>query len=368
MNQPQPHLIPHRRQNLLTGEWVLVSPHRAARPWQGQEETIAVEQRLTHDPTCYLCPGNTRIGGEQNPNYTDTYVFNNDFPALKSDPGFQAAEDEEDLFSSQAVHGTCRVLCFSPRHDKTLSDLTTSEVRRVIQTWREQAIDLGKTYQWVQIFENKGEVMGCSNPHPHGQIWALDTLPNEARKESFHQRTYFEKTGRHLLVDVARRERQLKRRVVLENEHWMVIVPHWALWPFETLLLPVDPISHFHEVTESQEASLADILGRLSRRYDRLFGVPFPYSMGWHGAPFVTSEKASSAVENSDGSEPFVLHAHFYPPLLRSATVRKFMVGFEMLGEGQRDLTPEQAAERLRQCSELPLSTNSSDENLSNDG
>ena len=361
MTQAEQNLSPHRRQNLLNGEWVLVSPHRATRPWQGQQETISTQARPSYDESCYLCPGNTRVGGYTNPDYGDTFVFTNDFPALKHGPGFQPADDENDLFKTQSVNGTCRVLCFSPRHDQTLSELSNIEVKRVIETWQREAVELGAQYQWVQIFENKGEVMGCSNPHPHGQIWAMDTLPNEARKEDEQQRIYFEEKSRHLLMDVAHREMALERRVVLHNEHWLVVVPHWALWPFETLLLPLEPIAHFHQLTSLQTDSLADILGRLSRRYDNLFGVPFPYSMGWHGAPFRGAASSTSSVaqggETSRANEPFVLHAHFYPPLLRSATVRKFMVGFEMLGEGQRDLTPEQAAARLRACSEEPLTT-----------
>lgn len=332
---------PHRRKNLLTGEWVLVSPHRAARPWQGQTEAPREETRPAHDPACYLCPSNTRANGATNPAYNGTWVFPNDFPALLDDDAMAAAPDP--LFESEGVRGTCRVLCFSPRHDLTLPDLTLDELGGVIDTWAREVEELSGRYAWVQVFENKGAVMGCSNPHPHGQVWALDALPNEAAKERQRQREWFTSRGRPLLLEVVEAELRTRQRLVVENEEWVAFVPHWALWPFETLLVPRRHASHLHRLDERQRAQLPDVLRRLLRRYDNLFGVSFPYSMGWHGAP----------ADDDDGS--FQLHGHFYPPLLRSATVKKFMVGFEMLGEGQRDLTPEQAAAALQACGEAPL-------------
>ncbi len=326
---------PHRRQNLLTGEWVLVSPHRAKRPWQGKQEAPTVTTQLSHDPTCYLCPGNTRINGEQNPNYPDTFVFTNDHPALL--PDAVDINAEHPLLQSQAVQGTTRVICFSPRHDQTFADMSAPAIERVIDTWSQQITELGKTYTWVQLFENKGEIMGCSSPHPHGQVWASKHLPNEALKEDQQQRQYWQTHQRKLLLDYAELEQTKKTRIVVENNDWLVVVPFWALWPFETLLLPKFSINHLPLLTEKQRLTLAEILKNLLTRYDRLFGVSFPYSMGWHGAP-----------QNTNNQDHWQLHAHFYPPLLRSASIKKFMVGYEMLAEAQRDMTPEQAAERLR--------------------
>lgn len=345
--------LPHRRQNLLTGDWVLVSPHRAKRPWQGQEEPPAPSTRPAYDPGCYLCPGNTRANGVKNPSYAHTHVFDNDFPALLDPDDADAPPARAaTLFREEPVRGTCRVICFSPRHDLTLADLDTGELLGVIDTWAAEVAELRARYRWVQVFENKGAVMGCSNPHPHGQIWALDALPNEAQKEQTQQNAFFQKNGASLLLAVAAAE-QGGPRVVLQNDEWQVIVPHWALWPFETLLLPLRPAPHLDALDHAQRTALAPILSSLCRKYDQLFGVSFPYSMGWHGAPGDAGDDARAA---------FQLHAHFYPPLLRSASVKKFMVGYEMLGEGQRDLTPEQAAERLRACPDAPLHPRSAGE------
>ena len=328
---------PHRRYNPLTGEWILVSPHRTKRPWKGQVEKLPPEQRPAYDPNCYLCPGNARAGGLTNPNYDNTFVFTNDFSALLPDTPL-AELPADGLLRMQGVHGTCRVVCFSPRHDLTLAEMSPSEILSVINLWTEQAIELGERYRWVQIFENKGSIMGCSNPHPHGQIWALDALPNEPAKEDLHQRSYFRQHRQPLLTDYLNQEMHSRERLVVENEHWVALVPFWAIWPFETLLLPRRHVVRLPDLEEIERDSLADILKRLLTRYDQLFDTSFPYSMGWHGAPF----------DQQDPS-PWLLHAHFYPPLLRSANVKKFMVGFEMLGEAQRDLTPEQAAARLRE-------------------
>ncbi len=327
----------HRRYNPLLGEWLLISPHRTKRPWQGQQEANQWPESAPHDPNCYLCPGNKRVGGELNPAYKTTYVFTNDFAALMpSVPDAPASADP--LFQIEAEQGTSRVICFSPDHSKTLPLLNDEEILAVVKTWMAEAADLGKSYPSVQIFENKGAVMGCSNPHPHGQIWAQTGMPTLVQKEDDHQRDFHQQQGKSLLLDYAHKEIAARERVVVENDDWVVVVPFWAAWPFETLLLPKAARARITELTETEQVSLGAILRDITARYDNLFECSFPYSMGWHGAPF-SAEDASH----------WQLHAHFYPPLLRSASVRKFMVGYEMLAEPQRDLSPEQAAERLRQ-------------------
>ena len=331
--------LPHRRFNPLTGEWVLVSPHRAKRPWQGQVEKPPAAYRPPYEADCYLCPGNPRAGGVRNPEYTGTYVFTNDFPALLPDNAPPAAAGGMALFAVQAVRGTCRVLCFSPRHDLTLACMPLDAIRAVVDVWAEQVEELGRQYRWVQVFENKGEMMGCSNPHPHGQIWATDYLPNEAATEDLHQRYFYNEHSTPMLLQYAGMECGQQERVVEQNDDWVVVVPWWAMWPFETMVLPVRRhVPRLPNLSDAERESLAEILKRLLRRYDALFQTDFPYSMGWHGAP----------TGGMECDAHWQLHAHFYPPLLRSATVRKFMVGFEMLAEAQRDITPEQAAERLR--------------------
>lgn len=332
---------PHRRRNPLNGRWVLVSPHRAKRPWQGQQEMPEVGQLPAHDAGCYLCPGNTRVTGEANPDYPGTFVFTNDFAALTADTP-PAPGSGDALFELQPARGTSRVICFSPDHSKTLPELGLAALTGVVDTWCRQSAELGASYRWVQVFENKGAMMGCSNPHPHGQLWATDFLPDEPAAEDARQRAYFGEHHRPMLLDVAEREAAHGKRVVVQTEHWLALVPFWATWPFETLLLPRFAVQRLDQLTPAQRADLAAVLKQLTTRYDNLFRCAFPYSMGWHGAPFDDSDP-----------RPWQLHAHFYPPLLRSATVRKFMVGFEMLAEAQRDLTPEQAAEQLRAVSEL---------------
>ena len=326
---------PHRRFNPLRGEWVLVSPHRTKRPWLGQAEKVASDDRPAYDPKCYLCPGNQRMGSDVNPKYDATLVFTNDFSALLTDTP-EMAEVPDDLLRVEPTRGECRVICFSPRHDLTLAEMAIPDIRKVVDVWATQTKELGERYRWVQVFENKGAAMGCSNPHPHGQIWASNFLPNEIAAEEREQKNYREKKGSVLLLDYANRELTTQKRVVVSNTHWVAVVPFWAVWPYEILLIPTRQVQRLPELTDDERTSLAEILQALLIRYDNLFETSFPYSMGWHAAP-------------NEGNQPhWQLHAHFYPPLLRSATVKKFMVGYEMLAEAQRDLTAEQAAQRMR--------------------
>jgi UDPglucose--hexose-1-phosphate uridylyltransferase len=324
---------PHRRYNALTGEWVLVSAGRTRRPWSGAEEPEPPEHRPAFDPECYLCPGNTRVSGEVNPAYDATFVFTNDFAALR--PETSDARVEAGLFRAEGTRGTCRVVCFSPRHDLALGGMTEAEIRRVVDVWADETTELGRRFRWVQVFENRGEAMGASNPHPHGQVWAGDALPVEAGREDASQATYLAEAGHRLLVDYAAAERG-GPRVVAESPGWLTVVPFWATWPFETMLVPLAPAARLADLDDERRDGLAHALRDLTRRYDALFERPFPYSMGWHQAPF-----------DGDATGHWQVHAHFYPPLLRAA-VRKFMVGYELLAEPQRDLTPEDAAERLR--------------------
>lgn len=335
---------PHRRCNPLTGEWVLVSPHRMERPWQGKIEVAPPAERTAYDPACYLCPGNARAKGMSNPQYTGVYVFDNDFSALLADAQTVAGSDHP-FIQREAVDGICRVLCFSARHDLTLALMSAAEVSRVVELWVDQIRELGRRYRWVQIFENRGEIMGCSNAHPHGQLWAGSALPNEPAKEDAHQRLYQANCKSILLLDYLDFEAAQRTRVVVENDHWTALVPYWAIWPFETLLLPHRHVQRLTDLHASERQSLAVILKRLLTRYDNLFNVSFPYTMGWHGAPTASGDFSH-----------WQLHAHFYPPLLRSPTVKKFMVGYEMLSEPQRDTTPESAAERLQSVSEVHYS------------
>jgi UDPglucose--hexose-1-phosphate uridylyltransferase len=332
---------PHRRFNPLTGEWVLVSPHRTKRPWQGQVETPNRERKPRHDPTCYLCPGNARAGDARNPDYDDTFVFTNDFAALLPDAP-SPTDEGHPLLRSAGVQGTSRVICFSPRHDLTFAEMAPPEMRRVVDLWAEQSDELGARYRWVQVFENKGKMMGASNPHPHGQIWALDALPTSVAREDERQRAYYTEHGSPLLLDVARLELERGERIVAANDHWLALVPWWAVWPFEALIVPHGrPIARMSDQSNAERDALAEVLKGLLVRYDNLFETSFAYSLGWHGAPF--DERPTA---------PWQLHGHAFPPLLRSASVRKFMVGFELLAEAQRDLTPEQAAARLRDLPE----------------
>jgi UDPglucose--hexose-1-phosphate uridylyltransferase len=346
---PTTPTVPHRRYNPLLDEWVLCSPTRLDRPWQGQVETTPVEPRATYDPGCYLCPGNPRAGGRRNPDYTSTFAFDNDYPALGmaepglTDPGSATAEDP--LLRAHPEAGVCRVLCFSPRHDLTLADMEPTALRTVVDAWAEEvrALAARPKIRHVQVFENKGAMMGCSNPHPHGQIWATEHVPSGPARRLAAQRAYMETHGRDLLGDYLRRELSGQERLVFRNDHWVALVPFWAAWPFETMLLPLRAVGDLPGLRPEERDSLADALSRLNRRYDNLFLTSFPYSMAWHARP-------------TDGEHPYWrLHAGWYPPLLRSTEVRKFVVGYELAAESQRDLTPEEAAARLRAMPERPL-------------
>jgi UDPglucose--hexose-1-phosphate uridylyltransferase len=324
---------PHRRYNPLADEWVLVSAERTRRPWLGRRERPAGSPPVEYDRTCYLCPGNERANGAVNPDYESTFVFTNDFAALR--PDVEALAIDSGLLQAEVEPGTCRVICFARRHDLTLAAMSQPDVRAVVDLWADQTAELGGRFQWVQVFENRGEIMGASNPHPHGQIWAGAALPNGAAREDRTQRAYLAAHGRPMLLAYVEQE-SAGSRVVVENDDWLVLVPFWASWPFEVLLVAKAPTSRLPDLDDDRRNSLASTLIELLTAYDNLFDLSFPYSMGWHQAPF------------RDGDEShWQLHAHFFPPLL-DASKRKFMVGYELLAETQRDLTAEQAAERLR--------------------
>ena len=330
---------PHRRYNPLTQEWVLVSPQRTDRPWQGQMEEVMRDVRPEFDPECYLCPGNARVGGVRNPTYTATFVFENDFAALRPDtpPG---KSDESGLLVAEAEQGIARVVCFSPRHDLTIARMEVAGIRQVIDTWTAQYLELGALpfVNWVQIFENRGAQMGASNPHPHGQIWANRSAPNESRKEDDAQREYHTGDAGCLLCDYLALEVKSGERLICANDSFYALVPFWAIWPFETMLISKRHTTGMDDFNDTERTGLADILKRVSISYDKLFQVSFPYSMGFHQRP--TDGRAHPE---------WHFHGHFYPPLLRSATIRKFMVGYELLAMPQRDITPESAAQRLRE-------------------
>jgi UDPglucose--hexose-1-phosphate uridylyltransferase len=329
---------PHRRLNILTGEWILVSPHRAKRPWQGQIENVEAESLPKYDPNCYLCPGNERAGGIRNPNYSSTFVFTNDFGALLPESPKEGLSSNG-LLVAKGEQGVCRVVCFSPRHDLTLPEMEVSQIKRVVDTWIGEYESLGSrpNINYVQIFENKGQVMGCSNPHPHGQIWAHESIPTEPFKELTQMAEYLRGKDRCLLCDYLRLELDVKERLVCENDEFVVLVPFWAVWPYEIMIVPSFHISSLSDFSEAARDDLADMMKRVGIRYDNLFETSFPYSMGIHQAPL-------------DGQDYgyWHMHLHYLPPLLRSATVRKFMVGYELLAMPQRDITAEQAAAALR--------------------
>jgi len=315
----------------------LVSPHRAKRPWQGQNEAISNDQRPKHDPSCFLCAGNTRINGEQNPEYEDVFVFTNDFAALQTtSPKFNVSEG---LFKAESEQGICKVICFSPDHSKSLADMDVEDIDKVVKTWQKEYIDLGSNemINYVQIFENKGAVMGCSNPHPHGQIWSQSTLPNEVDKKDQHQNAYYIKNNSSLLGDYLKQELEADERIIYQNDDFVVLTPFWAVWPFETMIVPKIQKQNIAKLSNEESASFADAISKITKVYDKLFECSFPYSSGIHQSP-----------TNGKSNDHWHWHMSFYPPLLRSATVKKFMVGYEMFGSPQRDITAEQAADRLR--------------------
>ena len=328
---------PHRRFNPLTGEWVLVSPHRTQRPWQGQQEDAAGSGRPEYDESCYLCPGNSRSGGQQNPDYTETFVFLNDFSALLPDTPEMAQDDP--LFRAESESGICKVICFSPRHDLSVPNMTQQAVTRVVEVWKEEyeTLSANPDIAYVQIFENKGAIMGCSNPHPHCQIWSSSSLPPIVAQEQENQAAYFQQHGRPLLLDYLERELEPGTRVVYENNSFAAVVPFWAVWPFETMILPREHVVSLARFSATQLADFADAYRTVTQAYDKVFNCEFPYTAGIHQAPSTAGDHAA-----------WQLHMHFYPPLLRSATVKKFMVGYEMLAAPQRDITAESAAETLR--------------------
>jgi UDPglucose--hexose-1-phosphate uridylyltransferase len=334
-----PFVHPHRRRNPLTGDWVVVSPQRTERPWQGQTDDAAGDGTPTYDPSCFLCPGNARAGGVTNPVYTSTFVFENDFAALL--PGVPVPDNEvhddvaDGLFEVATADGECRVICFSPRHDLTLAKMSRDEIGVVIRLWRDQFAELDETWEWVQLFETRGAVSGASNPHPHGQIWSSSFLPNEAVSEIEAQASHLARHGTSLLVDYAAREAASGERTVAVNDGWIAVVPYWAYWPYETIVIPRRPVATLNDLDDGDAEALAEVLQTMLGAFDRLFNTSFPYCSGWHGAPRA-------------GAAGFQLHAHYFPPLLRSADVAKIPASYELLANLQRDLTPETAAANLR--------------------
>lgn len=334
---------PHLRKNLLTGEQVLVSPHRSKRPWQGQVEDLPADNRPEYDPKCYLCPGNARAEGQINPDYKDSFVFTNDFSALLDNSNTEEYK-VGGLLEASGERGICKVIAFTPRHDLTLPEMSTDEIKKVVDLWQYEFNELSKVewIKYIQIFENKGSIMGCSNPHPHGQIWAQHSLPTEINKEREQQKLHFEQTGRSLLTDYWQLEEKENTRVVINNEHFIVVVPFWASWPYETLVISKNHRQNISQFTEEEKLDLAKTLRELTIKYDNIFNTSFPYSAGMHQSPV-----------NSGNQDEWHWHMHFYPPLLRSASVKKFMVGYEMLANPQRDITPEYAADVIKNQSNI---------------
>ncbi|MDR3625761.1 MAG: UDP-glucose--hexose-1-phosphate uridylyltransferase [Ignavibacteriaceae bacterium] len=343
MQKPDYNNYPHRRKNILTGEWVLVSPHRTQRPWQGEVSKSEIDKRKPYEPDCYLCPGNKRANGEVNPKYDSTFVFTNDFSALKEDvPDFKL--NKNNLLVAESETGLCRVVNFSPRHDLTLAEMNENDIEKVIITLRDEFKMLGsrKGIRYIQIFENKGSQMGNSNPHPHGQIWAQKDIPLIPTKELKEFKNYYKQNGHSILADYLKLEKKLKERIVFENDSFLIVVPFWAVWPYETLIIPKRKIANILELKEKEIKGFANAIKTITTKYDNLFQISFPYSAGMHQAP-------------TDGKEypEWHFHMHFFPPLLRSASVKKFMVGYEMLAEPQRDITPEYSAKVLRELSDV---------------
>ena len=335
---------PHRRKNILTGEWVLVSPHRTKRPWQGKKDIPQQAAQVTYDPKCYLCPGNERAGGVKNPNYNGVYSFSNDFAALLET---EAEHLSDGLLEASSESGICKVVCYSPNHGLTLPLMDEDAIVAVIKLWQDEYTQLGgnPNINHVQIFENKGAIMGCSNPHPHGQIWAQRSIPQEVQKKALQQEKYWDEKGKSLLGDYLKQELEAKERIVLENETFVALVPYWAVWPFETMIIPKRHIASITALTTQETNDYASILKALTIKYDNLFETSFPYSAGIHQAP-----------TNGKDNSFWHMHMSFYPPLLRSAEVKKFMVGYEMFANPQRDITAEQAAKRLNACTDIHYS------------
>ncbi len=327
----------HRRYNILTGEWVLVSPHRAKRPWQGKNEALPKKQTVSYDSDCYLCPGNTRINGAVNPDYKDVYIFQNDFAALQNNVKDFSLDNK--LLKAKSESGICKVICFSPDHSKSLGEMNKKEILKVIEAWQTEYLLLGKekNINYVQIFENKGEIMGCSNPHPHGQIWSQSSIPNEVVKKNTNQLNYFLDKQSSLLKDYLNQELKEKERIIYENKNYVVLVPFWAIWPFETMVIPKNHQQNISKLDDVERENFAEAILVITKTYDKLFECSFPYSSGIHQAP-----------TDNKNNQHWHWHMSFYPPLLRSAKVKKFMVGYEMFGMPQRDITPEQAAVRLK--------------------
>ncbi len=328
----------HRRYNILTGEWILVSPHRTKRPWLGQQDEVLARKKESYDKNCYLCPGNKRANGDINPHYTNTFIFENDFAALeKNTPNFKV---DNGLLKAESETGICEVICFSPDHSKTLPDLSIKEIEQVISIWQQEYKRLGgmENINHVQIFENKGSVMGASNPHPHGQIWAQNSIPNEVLKKDKHQKEYFDKNKKSLLENYVRQELDLKERIIFENDNFVVLVPFWAVWPFESMIIPKKSQSDIFLMDEKEKTDFAEAIKKITSAYDKIFNCSFPYSAGIHQAP-----------TDGENNKHWHWHMSFYPPLLRSATVKKFMVGYEMFATPQRDITAETAAQRIRE-------------------
>ncbi len=327
----------HIRKNILTGEEVMVSPHRTKRPWQGQQEVVSKIKRPSYDENCYLCAGNTRANGETNPNYKDTYVFTNDFAALQKDS--KAFTLDDGLLQAHSERGICKVICFSSDHSKSLAEMSVDEIEKVVTVWKKEFESLSKEdiINYVQIFENKGAVMGCSNPHPHGQIWSQSSIPNEVVKKEEHQKDYFFKNKRTLLTDYLKQELDKNERIIFQNDAFVVLTPFWAIWPFETMIIPKKAQKDISVLTKTEMQLFAEAISVITQAYDKLFDCSFPYSSGIHQAP-----------TNNQDNEYWHWHMSFYPPLLRNATVKKFMVGYEMFGMPQRDITAEVASEMLR--------------------
>ena len=333
---------PHRRYNILTGDWILVSPHRSKRPWQGKTEDNKPLKKETYDATCYLCPGNTRASGDTNPDYKEPYSFINDFSSLL--PDSPEIEFKEGLLKAENEKGICKVVCFSPDHSLTLPLMKVEDITKVIQIWKKEYRELGSDpdINYIQIFENKGDIMGCSNPHPHGQIWSQSSIPIEVLKKSNKFKEYWKEKKRSLLSDYLKQELETRERILEENEHFAALIPYWAVWPFEAMIIPKRHLQHIGQLTHKEEKAYAEILKKLTIKYDNLFKTSFPYSSGIHQAP-----------TNGNDYPEWHFHMSFYPPLLRSATVKKFMVGYEMFAGPQRDITAEQAANRLNELSEI---------------